>query len=153
MARVNVYEAHSDGYGGTEDTLAGWFDPQRAERWSDVDHNGNGSGGTGRGQAICRTAQGRWVLEHWTSWQGEQDRCEFIDAEAAKTWLLENDFDEAVKQHFGEIEDERGPGRPEVGPATPIRLGDDLTARVDAARLDGESRAAAIRRLLEGALG
>lgn len=49
-------------------------------------------------------------------------------------------------------EDERGPGRPEVGPATNIRLGEDLTAKVDAAREDGESRAAAIRRLLEKSL-
>jgi hypothetical protein len=153
MARVNVHEAHDNGYGGTEYTLAGWFDSQRAQRYSDVDRNGNGSGGTGRGQAVYRTAQGRWVLEHWTSWQGEHDRAEYIDAEAAKTWLLENDFDDAVKEHFGEIEDERGPGRPEVGPATQVRLGEDLTARVDAARHAGESRAAAIRRLLEGALG
>ncbi|WP_242892376.1 CopG family transcriptional regulator [Actinomadura litoris] len=46
-----------------------------------------------------------------------------------------------------------GAGRPEVGKPTPVRLGDDLTARVDKERRDGESRAAAIRRLLEERLG
>ncbi|WP_187437959.1 hypothetical protein [Actinomadura decatromicini] len=43
--------------------------------------------------------------------------------------------------------------RLDVGRPVPVRLGGDLTARVDAARLDGESRAAAIRRLLGERLG
>lgn len=49
-------------------------------------------------------------------------------------------------------EPERGPGRPEVGPATNLRLGPDRTARIDAIRQHGDSRAATIRRLLDGAL-
>ena len=43
-------------------------------------------------------------------------------------------------------------GRPEIGPATNVRLGEELTAKVDAARRDYESRAAAIRRLLAEAV-
>jgi Arc/MetJ-type ribon-helix-helix transcriptional regulator len=43
-------------------------------------------------------------------------------------------------------------GRPEIGPATNVRLGDELTAKVDGARREYESRAAAIRRLLAEAL-
>ncbi|WP_067892296.1 hypothetical protein [Actinomadura chibensis] len=43
--------------------------------------------------------------------------------------------------------------RLDVGRPVPVRLGGDLAARVDAARQDGESRAAAIRRLLGERLG
>jgi hypothetical protein len=156
MARVNVYEAHDNGYGDAEYTLAGWFRSERAERYSDADHNGNGSGGTGRGQAVYRTAQGRWVLERWTRWQGEEDHLEYIDAETARSWLLKNDFDEAIEEHFGEIADEQGPGRPEIGPAFSVRFPAGLLARVDEqAKAEGRSRAellrdAAVRYLNDG---
>jgi len=47
----------------------------------------------------------------------------------------------------------KGPvGRPVVGKPINLRLGPDLQARVDAAALPGEKRAATIRRLLEKAL-
>jgi hypothetical protein len=51
-----------------------------------------------------------------------------------------------------ETESSRGRGRPEIGPATNIRLGEELTARLDAARGENETRAAAIRRILTEAL-
>jgi glycine/D-amino acid oxidase-like deaminating enzyme len=45
------------------------------------------------------------------------------------------------------------PGRPEVGPAISIRLDQDLLDRLDGvAQMNGESRAAALRRLLRSAL-
>jgi hypothetical protein len=44
-------------------------------------------------------------------------------------------------------------GRPEVGPPVPVRLSPDLLARLDGdAATHGESRAAAIRRLLDKTL-
>lgn len=55
----------------------------------------------------------------------------------------------SVNVNSSETEKKRGPGRPGVGSATNIRLGDELTKRVDAAKENGESRAATIRRLVE----
>lgn len=74
---------------------------------------------------------------------------------ASVVWL--NTRKDALKEESAAIQSEApvyngSPGRPRVGRATIIRLGPELTARVDAARQDGESRAAAIRRLLSDAL-
>lgn len=149
MTRINVY-SHNDewDYEGTR-TLEGWFDSAKAEGWTDRDYNGNGSGGTGRGQAVYRTAQGRWVLQNWSNWQNEANRCEFIEPDQAREWLLRNDEDAVVAKHFGEIEEERGPGRPKIGGKALISIGDDLLSEVDAyAKEDGTSRAEVVRKAL-----
>ncbi|WP_289007868.1 CopG family transcriptional regulator [uncultured Thermomonospora sp.] len=155
MARINVFAV--DEYDGTR-TLAGWFDPDRARaiegrREWDGNDLADVHVGANRWQTLYRTAGGRWVLETSSAWQHEETTYQFITDEQARQWLLVNGSDDVVEEYFGEIEEERGPGRPEIGPVTTIRLGEELTARVDAARRDGESRAAAIRRLLEAALG
>lgn len=148
MARINVYNYPGPFDYDTERTLAGWFDYKKAEEWSDMDYNGNGSHGTGAGQAVLRTAKGRWVLENWTRWEGRENTYEFISDETAKDWLLRNDCDSAVTQYFGEIEEEVDlGGRPEIGPASTIRIGVELTDLADKrAAEDGISRAELIRR-------
>jgi hypothetical protein len=154
MTRINVYTA-ADEYEGP--ALAGWFDPDSADKiegrreW-DGQNMADVHVGANRGQILYRTKGGRWVLHNWSSWTNEADSYQFIGDEGAKQWLLINESDAEVERWFGEIEEEKGPGRPEVGPATNVRLGDDLTGKVDAARIEGESRAAAIRRLLADAL-
>lgn len=154
MARVNVYEEHDDGNGGTEYTWAGWFDSTKADRWTDMDHDNNGSGGVGRGQAVYRTAKGRWVLEHWTCWQGEEDRYTFISPDEARDWLLQNDCDEAVEEHFGEIEEEQGPGRPAIGPPLPVPMSKGLRVPLGLrANAAGTSMAEVVRTAVARELG
>lgn len=148
MARINVYRYPDDSDYFAEAVRVGHFDSGKALRWHDADHNGNGSGGIGRGQAVWRTSGGRWVLEHWTSWQGERDRYEFITDEAAQEWLLSNDCDKAVAEHFGEIEEERGPGRPAIGEAINFRVGNLLGALDAHAKERGTSRSKMIRRYI-----
>lgn len=147
--RINVRTA--DG------VFAGYFDADAAAKWSDRDYNGNGSGGTGRGQAMFRTAGGKWVLSNWSAWQNEKNSYEFITAEDAKTWLLENDEDIAVEEYFGEQPDEvdlRAPGRPEIGGKYTMVYGDTRLAQIDAymASVSAPSRADAIRTLIDRAL-
>jgi hypothetical protein len=150
MIRLNVTDS-----GGAR---VGHFDwDKKAGRWSDGDRNGygNGSSGTGRGQAIILTSGGKWVMEHWTRWGGEADRFEYITADAAREWLLRNNEDAAVAEHFGPIaeEEDKRTGRPAIGDAINIRLGDDLLAMVDEyARQRSVSRAEAIRRLVTDAV-
>jgi hypothetical protein len=151
--RVNVTDA-----GGTR---TGHFDYGKIQgRWSDGDRNGygNGSGGTGRGQAIIFTSGGAWVRERWTQWSGEKDQYSYISDQAAQEWLLSNGFDGAVAEHFGPVaeEEDRRPGRPAIGGAVHVRLGDLLTG-VDsfAAEFDTEhkmSRADAVRELVKAGL-
>lgn len=146
--RINVYRTIGDEYDvyNQERVLDGWYESTKAHKWSDVDYNGNGSHGTGRGEAIVRTAGGRWVLETWTRWQDEENDHRFVDDATAKDWLLRNEYDDAVEEFFGELEEETGPGRPEIGPAFTVRLPADLTAQLDErAKADGASRAELIR--------
>lgn len=156
MTRINVYDyPAADDYLSDGPTFAGWFDVSKAERWDDADYNGNGNGGTGRGQAVIRTSQGRWVLQHWTRWQGESGRHEYITDEQARDWLLRNNEDEAVAKYFGQIaeEEDRRPGRPAIGGAVHVRLGDDLLAMVeDYASRRSIGQAEAIRRLVTDAV-
>lgn len=150
MSRVNVYpDAEPDA--GAPPRVLGWFDYARASRWSDQDPvTGNGSGGVHRGQAVIRTAQGKWVLEHWTDWAGETSTRTFIAEGDAREWLIRNGEDAAVTEYFGDLaeEEDRRPGRPEIGNKVQVSLG-DLLGRVDAfAGSRCVSRAEAIRELL-----
>jgi hypothetical protein len=86
-----------------------WFNPATAQRWTDRDHDGNGSGGTGRGQAVWRTDAGVWLLQHWTQWQGEKNRYEFILPGQARDWLLGNGYGVIVEEYLGPVEEEKTP--------------------------------------------
>jgi len=152
MARVNVIDPETR-------ELVGWFDDEKAERFAeDRDWNGSNwisvaTGSQWHHEALYRTAGGRWVLNSWSQFQGVPERYEFISDARAREWLLKNGHDEAVQRFFGEIEEERGPGRPEIGPAIQVRLPAELLRRVeDWAQAQGVSRAEAVRRLLEAAL-
>ena len=146
MSRMNVY-AEPGEYDFTQSELAGWFDPSKADHWDDSDYNGNGSGGTGRGTGLWRTAQGRWVSETWSRWQDEPSHaCTFTTPEQAREWLLRNDEDEAAAKYFGEVEEERGPGRPSIGEQVCFTIPADDLAEIDAiAGRDGLARSAALR--------
>lgn len=155
MDRIKIVERSEFG----DITDVGWFDRDRAEhfdeptRWDGNNHRGVISGLQIGGESLYRTAGGRWVRYYDASSEfNGPEYYEFITEEQARTWLLRADEDDAVERFFGELPDEKGPGRPEVGPATNVRLGEELTAKIDGARQDGESRAAAIRRLLADAL-
>ncbi|MBG0828574.1 CopG family transcriptional regulator [Planomonospora sp. ID67723] len=158
MARVNVYSR--DPY--EEKTLLGWFDPNTCVEqidedtyWDGNNHRGVISGGQVGYERLYRTKGGRWVRYYnFTAEFNGPEYYEFLDDEAAQTWLLKNSSDGIVEKYFGELEEERGPGRPVTvgGKPIKIRLGEDLEKRVDAVRQEGESQAAAIRRLLEQAL-
>lgn len=152
MSRINVYDYPA--YEG-DVTRVGHFESSKARRWDDADYNGDGSGGTGRGQAVWRTSGGKWVLQHWTRWQNEPGRHEYISEDEAREWLLANDCDDAVKDYLGEVaeEEDRRPGRPAIGDAINVRLGGDLLSQVDAyAGEHGYKRAEAIRVLLSEAM-
>jgi hypothetical protein len=155
MNRITVYAMPDDDDYGPRDgkpELLGWFDADKATYFKETKGVFDGANLAGvhlrdqnRGQGLYRTAQGRWVLEHWSNWQGETTRYEFITDAEAREWLIVNEArDGMLEQYFGPVEEERGPGRPEIGGAVHVRLGDDLLAQLDAHR-GGNSRADAIR--------
>ena len=151
MARVNVFDEYGE--------LQGWFDDEKAEKFIEA-RNWDGSnmisvatGSQWNHEALYRTAGGRWVLNAWSQYQGTLESYTYVSDRKAETWLLLNEHDEAVERYFGEVAEERGPGRPEVGPAIQVRLPGDLLARLDTrAEAEGVSRAEMVRQLLETAL-
>ena len=151
VIRENVFD--------DEGNFIGWFDRAKAEkfeeatRWDGNNHISIATGSQWDHEALYRTAGGRWVLHFWSQWEGRPERYRFIDSDEAREWLLLNEEDEAVERLFGEIEDEVGPGRPEIGPPILVHLPAEMTARLDGlAERDGVPRAEVIRRLLGEAL-
>lgn len=157
MARINVY-APDDTEG---DYLAGWFDDDRAECWSERtywdgdNHCSLATRSPHVHEALYRTAGGRWVVDRWSIIAGDNPRPRFVTTDEAREWLLRCEYDDAeVEAATGApVEPERGPGRPEIGPAFSVRFPAELLARVDrAAGEAGVTRAAWLRRIAESAL-
>lgn len=145
MSRISVMAA--DPYGDDPPRLVGWFESTKADRWSDWSRDRD------RGQAVIRTAAGRWVMQDWSNWQGEADTYRFITPDEAREWLLVNDFDDVVRERLGDIEEEAGPGRPEIGNPVTARLGNLLPALETWASEHHLTRSDALRQLLATALG
>lgn len=143
---------------GETDTPREYFDLAKTERWSgatrwDGSNNADINVGANRRQDLLRTAGGRWVIETRSSWVGEGDRYSWATDEQAHEWLMFNEEEAAAIQLFGPAADERGPGRPAVGPVVKARFDEQTIARIDAFATDhGVSRADAIRQLVEQAL-
>ena len=156
MSRVNVYAKADETSYGEKPELLGWFDPGKAQEFGE-DRNWDGSnfisaatGSQFAHESLYRTAGGRWVLHEWSQWQGTMPSWAFLTDSEARKWLIENKRDEAVEQFFGEIEDEKGPGRPGIGGAVHVRLGEgNLTAADRFAEADGITRAEWVRRAVE----
>jgi hypothetical protein len=135
-------------------TLEGHFDPSQCEsfdeatRWDGNNNVSVNTGGKYEHEQLYRTPGGRWVLKRWSQWQGVETTYRFLDDTQAQEWLLIAEEDEAVEKYFGEIPDERGPGRPGIDGSTfSVKFPADLLDRVDAAaKTAGVSRAEWLRR-------
>jgi len=171
MERINVYRRYSedDYYQESQaaysmgrefrPALEGWFDYDAAVKfaeetdWDGSNHISVNTGSQWDHETLLRTAGGRWVLRTHSNRQGVMDGYQFVSDEIAKDWLLRNHADDIVEHYFGEVEQERGPGRPAIGEPVHVRLG-DLVNQVDAYASENglDSRAEAIRVLLGVAL-
>jgi hypothetical protein len=147
MARTYITTI-SDSY--ETDAPREYFDLDKVERWDgakswDGQNNADINVGANAGQAILRTAGGRWVLHSWSNWVGTPDSYNWATDEQAQEWLLFNGHDNAATAHFGPAAEERAVGRPEIGGRVCVRLG-ELVDPLDAwAAENGMSRADAVR--------
>lgn len=158
MNRIDVYRYPTDELDQDGPYLDGWFDLDKADMiQQDTEWNGNNhisvhTRSQWDSQTLYRTSGGRWVLNHSSAWQGTTPRWEFVTDEQARRWLTVNNSDAEIAKYFAPLAEESGPaptGRPAVGPAINVRLGDDLLATVDARATDeGVTRAEMIRRLV-----
>jgi hypothetical protein len=160
MTRINIYSSPSqeDLEQGERPTLEGWFDLESAEswdegtRWDGSNHISLATGGQWEHERLYRTAGGRWVLNHWSQWQGTQETYLFVGADDVRDWLLRCEYDSAAVETItgAEIEPERGPGQPQIGTPIKATIASDDLAAIDAAIERGEyrSRSEAVRLLV-----
>lgn len=154
MNRINI--PTDDGH------VAGWFDLDRAtefqpqRRWDGSNMRDINARGNFEHQELYRTAQGRWVLRHWSQREGSPDTFRFVSDDVAREWLIRNEHDDAVERYFDQLTEEEGPrptGRPEEGRPINVRLPETIiTALDERAAQAGEPRAEVVRRLLSDAL-
>ena len=73
-----------------------WFNIKTAEafgeetRWDGNNYISCATGSQWDHEEIYRTKSGRWVLHHWSQWQGSTLATEISNEEAAR-WLVIND--------------------------------------------------------------
>lgn len=161
MTRINVYQYPEAEAYDEEPTVAGWFDPAAASRydegtrWDGSNHVSLVTGSQWDHQTLYRTKGGRWVLNCWSQRQGHAQTYQFVDDQRARDWMIRCEYpSEQIAEIFGEeLPAERGPGRPEIGPAFSIRFPAELVARLDAEAAEREtSRADVIRWAVDKAL-
>lgn len=150
MARTNIYDTTADGR-----TLVGWYDPDQCETWEPSTRwDGNNrvplvTGSYTEWERLYRTPGGRWVLHHWSRWQGRPDEHRFVTDEEARDWLLRNETEEEeIERVTGErVEAERGPGQPRIGTPIKVTLPDGDIAALDGWVAEGRasSRSDAVR--------
>lgn len=74
-----------------------WFDLDTAESfdedtwWNGNNHISSATASQWEHERLYRTKSKRWVLRHWSQWQGTAETWEEIDDAAAAAWLVRND--------------------------------------------------------------
>ena len=158
MQRINVYE-HRDNWEDVDQEtyeagsqLLGWFDYDKVQKfredteWDGSNHISVATGSQWDHEMLLRTAQGRWVLMTYSNRQGVMDGYRFVKDAEAREWLLRNNGDDEVQQFFGEIEEERGPGRPKVGGQVCFTVpAEDLAIIDNLAKQNGKGRSEVLR--------
>jgi hypothetical protein len=162
MTRVNVYRYDSGNFGELGH-IDGWFTPEEcvalveANVLSDAEFERAHRKGPVRPliETLYRTPEGRWVLQTAPrgSFEGKAPkRHEFLTDDQALEWLTRQGYESRIAEFFGELPNESGPGRPEIGGRVQVRLGSLLT-EVDAyAKRRDITRAEAVRVLVAAGL-
>jgi Flp pilus assembly pilin Flp len=76
-----------------------WFDPatcmvwDEETRWDGRNMVSLATGDQWEHERLHRTPGGRWVLHHWSQWQGTTPSYTEVDRETAAAWLVRNGYD------------------------------------------------------------
>lgn len=89
-----------------------WFDADKAELIKeDTFHDGRNwiSKATGdqfTHESLFRTKGGKWILNHWSQWQGSRETYVEIDNQEAAAWLAKQELEphEDCEKEFAELE-------------------------------------------------
>jgi len=79
-----------------------WFDMDKteefkeAEYWDGNNHISKATGSQWEHERLYRTASGRWILNHWSQWQGSIETYIEINDDEAARWLVINEQESAI---------------------------------------------------------
>jgi hypothetical protein len=71
-----------------------WFNPDSATKYEETsDHDGRNfisraTGSQWEHEQLYRTTKGRWILNHWSQWQGSGESYTEITPKTAAAWLI-----------------------------------------------------------------
>ena len=74
-----------------------WFDEDaavkftEATRWDGRNHISRATGSQWEHEVLYFTRGGRWVLNHWSQWQGSLESYSEVTADEAARWLINNE--------------------------------------------------------------
>lgn len=84
-----------------------WFDSEKAEYYKeDSYHDGRNfiskaTGSQWEHEAIYVTKSGKFILNHWSNWQGSRETYELISTEQAAEWFAKQSFqDDQIPKVF-----------------------------------------------------
>lgn len=94
------------------DGSGAWFDSEAAEQfketthWNGNNHISNATGSQWEHECLYRTAGGRWVLNHWSQYQGSAETYEEITNADAASWLSRNGLEphDSCAEEFAALE-------------------------------------------------
>lgn len=89
-----------------------WFSVETAEKFEETgEHDGrnwisNATGSQFDHENLYRTKGGKFILNHWSNWQGSHETYEEIDNEQAAVWFSKNGLDPhpACEKEFNDLE-------------------------------------------------
>lgn len=76
-----------------------WFDEGKATAfdeetdWNGSNHISKATGSQWEHERLYRTAGGRWVLNHWSNWQGSRETYREVGNTEAAVWMVQNGHD------------------------------------------------------------
>lgn len=84
-----------------------WFDSEKAENYEeDSYHNGRNfiskaTGSQWEHESIFVTKSGKFILNHWSNWQGSSETYELISKDQAAEWFAKQGFqDDQIPEVF-----------------------------------------------------
>jgi len=96
MERICVYEDNNAG----RRKLVGWFDRDSATAFDEDPHWRGSYDARVPHERLYRTRGGRWVLQSWSEWRGDNGpKWRFVSANDARYWLGVNGHEDAARQY------------------------------------------------------
>lgn len=91
-----------------DNNVVGHFDPDHAQAWEETttwngnNHISDATGSQWEHETLYKTTNGRYILLHWSQWQGSIPHYKLISEDAAGRWLMRCGYHDDVPAAIAE---------------------------------------------------